>query len=193
MSRLFEQNIALDIANTCIGKLKPHCVLINLAGSLRRNASQVHDIEIVLLPRRKVVSTNLFGDYLLDVSPDFIQKVNRLGTILKGEASGRYCKVELAEGIAVDIFMPQVHDYYRQFAIRTGSAEFSHTTIAAAWVRKGWVGTADGLRKRSECVQTPSGYKCEQLNPEKPPVWNSEEQFFAWLGLKWVEPEKRIY
>jgi len=63
----------------------------------------------------------------------------------------------LPSGINLDLFVPQRHDYYRQYATRTGSGDYSYKVIASAWVSKGWVGTPDGLHKREDCSEYSNG------------------------------------
>lgn len=96
--------------------------------------------------------------------------------------------------------MPHPDDYFRQYAMRTGSAEYSHHVIAAAWSRKGWTGIDDiGLRKRSDCdCKIQSGKKVYTLssrakrgNCTLPPVWTSEAEFFLWLQVPYIDPEFR--
>jgi DNA polymerase/3'-5' exonuclease PolX len=157
--------------------LLPFCERCEIAGSIRREAPEVHDIEIVCLPR----NITLF---------EFVDAVNRLPK-KKGEPTGRYTQRLLPEGINLDLFMPQPHDYFRQFTIRTGSADYSAKVIAQGWVRKGWRGTENGLRLNRECININGRWICKVKNPTLPPIWQSEEEFFTWLGLKWIEPSLR--
>lgn len=183
--------------------LLPHCVMVNIAGSVRRMKQEgIKDIEIVCLPKTRAMaapqSLDLFGSplpVLKEHSVEFVKAVHSLGTIHSGDpATGRYVALS-TEGVKVDLFMPQAHDYYRQLCLRTGSADFSSKVIAVAWKRKGWVGTPDGLRRQSECQYTKVGtkktWKCISLTPTLPPVWQSEEEFFEWLGVDYVEPRLR--
>lgn len=89
--------------------------------------------------------------------------------------------------------MPDADDYFRQFAMRTGSADYSASVIAGGWVKLGWVGVGDaGLRRIEDCQKSPDGkWKLINKNGERPPVWKSEEEFFEWLNVEWVKPEKR--
>jgi len=116
-------------------------------------------------------------------------------------------KLEIANGIIakegalglpinLDLFMPEPHDYYRQLAIRTGSAEYAQKVIASGWRRIGWVGTENGLRLEKECYPKDLGggkkkWICAKQAPTLPPVWESEEAFFSWLNVEWVEQNNR--
>lgn len=96
--------------------------------------------------------------------------------------------------------MPDDFDFYRQFAIRTGSADWTAKYIAGGWKAIGWCGSDAGLRLQSECVSKTSdtdgkkSWKCIVAKSEQtlPPHWDSEKSFFDWLKIKYVEPKYRI-
>jgi DNA polymerase/3'-5' exonuclease PolX len=192
------------IAANIKANLEPYCDIINIAGSIRRKCPVVKDIELVLVPKKyQHKETNLFQEVVKEytvIHPDFERLVKQTGQVVKGKFTGRYMKVEVKqtiEGIEhtinLDMFMPQVHDYYRQFAIRTGSADYSFRFIASIWKKRGWVGTEDGLRLMKECYQVAENkwaIKKDQ-SPTLPPVWLSEEHFFKWLGVQYLLPEHR--
>lgn len=190
------RNIAV---NTCY-LLQPFCEKINIAGSIRRKKEFVKDIEIICLPKTITTSQDtLFGggEGIEEISPDFIKTVNSLGEIIKGKATGKYVKIKLDSGVVLDLFIPEPSDYYRQYAIRTGSAQFSQMVIATGWLKKGWCGTKDGLRLQSECEGKKGNdgktvWKCKVKNPTLPPVWQSEEEFFEWIGAPYLPAERRF-
>jgi DNA polymerase/3'-5' exonuclease PolX len=189
-----ELNIALPIVNKIVEQLRPYCDKIDIAGSCRREKPDVGDLEICAIAKMvSVKSDDLFGDPKLVVSPEFAKIANGLGKIIKGKPDGRYMQIELPEGINLDLFMPDAHDYYRQFAIRTGSSAYSFGAIATGWKKLGWVGTDGGLRKMDECEKKigDNKWKCVNPNPELPPHWTSEKHFFDWLGVKFIEPKYR--
>jgi hypothetical protein len=141
---------------------------------------------------------NLFGELsegIKQVSKGFIDIVNSLGKIVKGKADGKMMQIQL-QGIMLDLFIPDDFDYYRQYAIRTGSADYSFKVIANGWKNIGWCGSDKGLRKMSDCIGTkqPDGkikWKCINKNAELPPVWKSEEEFFQWIKVPIVKPQFR--
>jgi DNA polymerase/3'-5' exonuclease PolX len=190
---------AKDIAIRVGKRLQPFCTKINIAGSIRREKSEVGDIELICLPRMYVNEQgDLFGVVTATkkVSENFIAEVKSLGKVVRGEPTGRHMKIELPERIDLDLFMPQEHDYYRQFVIRTGSSEYSFRTIAHAWKRKGWCGTEHGLRLIKDCVEHKqsngkSTWECVNNDPELPPCWPDERSFFDWLGVPWIQPKLR--
>lgn len=185
---------AKEIGLRILKTIEPYCIRCDIAGSLRREKPDVGDIEICALPQ--TVKVDLFGGEEKR-SPGFIHVVKNIkGSVIKGEPTGRYMRIDLNEGISLDLFMPESTDYFRQYVIRTGSADYSARVIATAWVKKGWRGTPEGLRLESECYSKdlPDGKKkwiCTNKNPTLPPNFSDEYEFFQWLGLKWELPSKR--
>jgi DNA polymerase/3'-5' exonuclease PolX len=189
-TNLVEYSAAKRVADRIIQLLQPHCELIHIAGSVRREKQLVKDIEIVCIPKR-TQQPGLFDSGTWVVSSAFINNVKNItDVIMKGKFDGRYIQAVLKGGMKMDLFMPEPVDYYRQLAIRTGSADYSHTVLAMAWQKKGWCGSDKGLRLRSDCVATKTGWRCVR-DGEIPPVWKSEEEFFSWLGVDCIHPRMR--
>jgi len=188
---------AQDLAVAICYELQPFCDRINIAGSIRRRKPEVKDIEIVCQP--KVTETKDLFDTVTGSqrNSEFIAKAKALGRVIKGEATGRYMKIDLGT-IVLDLFIPELHDYYRQYAIRTGSADYSFKVIAAGWKKLGWCGSDKGLRKMADCVESKdessgkSKWKCVRSHAEEPPAWQSEEEFFSWLQVPLLLPQNRI-
>jgi DNA polymerase/3'-5' exonuclease PolX len=194
------------IADDIFHQLQPHCEegFIHIAGSIRRKKPDCGDIEIVCLPKSHQISEELFESkkgFVRD--QEFINTV-RKWMISSGDFYGRYMKIMYQYGdefdiVQLDLFMPRKEDYYRHLVIRTGSADYSARVVAAGWVKLGWQGTEDGLRRKTECTftylnkeKTKKKWFCFVKNPILPPAWQSEEEFFEWLQVPYIEPEKRI-
>lgn len=177
-------------------KLQPHCEIINIAGGVRRKKPEPHDIEIICIPKVEIVY-DLFGNEFDRIrGKGFTDVVNDMGKTVKGNSLGKMTQIQLPEGIMLDLFMPDDFDYYRQYAIRTGSADYSHKVIATAWKKKGWCGSDEGLRKMNDCIEMKdangkSKWKCVKPGAAKPPSWKSEEEFFNWIGVKVLRPKER--
>lgn len=195
------------IAGEVIQKIMPYCDLIHIAGSVRRQQSIVGDIEIICLPKMELTregvkikngQPNLFDasndennfTEILQAIPEFISIVNSWEKV-KGEPTGRYTQRILDNGVKLDLFMPMNKDYYRNYAIRTGSAEYSRFVIAGGWKKKGWCGTENGLRLISECEQKSNKWICMSETPTLPPIFESEHDFFNFIGVKYLNPEYR--
>jgi DNA polymerase/3'-5' exonuclease PolX len=188
-----EYKQAKIIADRIYELYEPHCELLHIAGSIRRKKADVKDIEIVCLPKREFTGTDLFGDGAWKVNAGFAHATMLMvDHVIKGKIDGRYMQTVLKGGMKMDLFLPQRSDYYRQLAIRTGSADYSAKVIATTWKKMGWCGTKDGLRRISDCMLTNSGvWVIQKQDGRLPPIWNSEEEFFNWLGIDFIKPEKR--
>jgi DNA polymerase/3'-5' exonuclease PolX len=189
---------AKKLADRIVEVFAPACEIINIAGSVRREKEDCGDIEIVCIPKTEDMVTGLFGETSRVVLPAFTNAIGQVSQkIIRGLDGGRYMQLALRENKSVanmnlDIFMPQPRDYWRIFAIRTGSADYSHLSIAGAWKKKGWVGTEDGLRLEKQCKEVAKNkYKAIVERPTLPPEWKSEEEFFQWLGIKFIHPKFR--
>lgn len=183
------KNIAGQITET----LAPHVVKMHLVGSLARDEITVKDIDIMVHPKKIFNQTDLFGGGHYTTDHNFFKAAQKLiAQITIGSLTGRYVQATLHCGITMDMFLPQPHDYYRHLAIRTGPASYAKQAIADTWVKKGWVGTELGLRRRHDCTHTPGGgWHCFAQNGEIPPEWQSEKEFFEWLGVPYMQPKYR--
>lgn len=189
---------AHEIAATIGKQLQPYTEKWHIAGSIRREKSEVKDIEILCQPRYFDSQPDFFGGAATQViSQNYVEVVNSLGKIIKGKPTGRYMQIELPQRINLDLFMPEPDDYYRQYAVRTGSAEYAHKTIAAGWLKKGWCGSDKGLRRIADCreeidpLSNKRKWICINPHGERPPAWQSETEFFDWLGVTVIMPKLR--
>lgn len=199
----FPLHDAIATADKIVVLLKPHCNRIHVAGSIRRFRPEVKDIEIVCEPMKQKEVTDLFGGGTEITVPGFADALATItDQVIKGSVAGRHMQIitnsQRCPGIKLDLFMPQPDDYWRQYAIRTGSWEYVQRFIAGGWSKKGWCGTDDGLRRKQECKHKDIGggkfkWVCVTENPTLPPVFNSEGEFFTWLGLNYIDPEFREF
>lgn len=180
--------------------MRPYCDIVKVAGSIRREKPEVKDVEIVALPQM-IMGKDLFGEDTEKVrSMDFKNIILGLGEVVKGKVDGKYMQIHMAQlGINVDLFMPDDFDFFRQFCIRTGSADWVSRFVAGGWRNLGWCGSDAGLRLQSECVSKTSetdgkkSWHCITAKKDQtlPPCWKSEQEFFDWLKLKYIEPKYR--
>jgi DNA polymerase/3'-5' exonuclease PolX len=154
------------IAVGVMEQLDPHCEVISLAGSIRRQRPTIGDIEIVCVPKP------------YDASPLFcsgIATVVNQWEKVRGELPCKYTQRILPEGVRLDLFMVHPDGYGLQRAIRTGSAEWSHQVLARAWVRAGFH-SFGGLLRRADGSVVPV---------------RTEPELFRLIGLPWVHPRDR--
>jgi DNA polymerase/3'-5' exonuclease PolX len=167
---------AKEIADNYVDALRPSCDRIEIAGSIRRRRPKVNDIEIVCIP--SVRMGGLFNDQPERVPSwyaFFDEVADSMWTIVKGNASGKYMHIDLNPyGIKIDLFTATPQNWGLIYAIRTGSAAYSHKVLATGWVRNGYKSVDGLLMKDGEAVPTPL-----------------EEDLFRYAGVAWVDPTKR--
>lgn len=161
-----EYSKALRIAERVKAELAPHCIRIEIAGSIRRKKSEVGDIEIVAMP--KPYDIGLFANGIAPVVNQWVK--------VKGELPCKYTQRILPEGIKLDLFFADPENWGLILAIRTGSAEYSHKELAVRWVRLGYESREGHLESRFGKLRIPV--------PE-------EIDLFRILGINYVEPENR--
>ena len=160
-----EYSLAKSLADELIEVLKPFCLKIEIAGSVRRKKPQVKDIEICLVPENSNKAFNELGKFLLKLDKNF--KYNKNGSRYK---QFRY------KGCQIDMFIAKPDNWGLIFLMRTGSAEFS-TKALAAWKRV----TGGGYAK--------DGY----LYNSKNEIFYTyeEEDMFKLCKMDFIEPELR--
>lgn len=151
---------AKQIAMKAAEELRPYCNRTEIAGSIRRKKSDVKDIEIVCIPKDEEIL-------------QFAALVNQWEKI-KGEPTGKYTQRRLPEGINLDLFMAKPRNWGLIFALRTGSAAYSHKILAGTWVRLGYRSVDGMLTKEEKLFGVPE-----------------EADLFDLLGLDFIEPEYR--
>ena len=158
---------AKEIADKLVLLLSPHCLRIQIAGSIRREKQIVGDIEIVAIP--KPYQTGLFEDGLASV-------VNQWEKV-KGEldyGKTKYTQRILPEGIKLDLFFAEEGNWGIILAIRTGSADYSHKILASGWVKRGYKSEGGYLIKDGKTYEV-----------------REEKDLFERLGIPYVEPRDR--
>lgn len=161
-----ELDQALKIAEKVKALLAPHCERIEIAGSIRRKKLHVKDIEIVAIP--KPFQIGLFESGIATV-------VNKWDKI-KGELPCKYTQRMLPDGIKLDLFFAEPKNWGLIYAIRTGSAQYSHKILAKGWVKNGY--------------RSKNGYLFAN---EKKIAVREEEDLFKRIGIPFKEPELRSF
>lgn len=161
------------IARGMAGSLSPFCVRVEVAGSIRRKAAEVGDIEIVCIPKYE---KDMFGD---ETNVSRLEGIDWsiYGTVI---ANGpRMKKIFLRQGIQLDLFivMPPAQFGYI-FLLRTGPADYSHRIVTP----------------RNKRGLLPSHLVCDEGA-----IWShgdicptpEESDVFRLLSLPYVEPWDR--
>ena len=171
------------VAAVVVAQLEPHCERIKIAGSIRRRRPEVGDIEVVAIARPYDVG--LFESGLAKVVNRWPKVKGELGPNcrytqrlvplvpplheLLGPSLGKVGDVKL------DLFFASPDNWGLIFAIRTGSADFSHKVLARGWRRMGY--TSKGGMLHSPLFDSPA--------------IREEEDLFRLIQMPWVPPEKR--
>ncbi|WP_298266060.1 hypothetical protein [uncultured Lutibacter sp.] len=157
---------AIIIAEKIKKQLAPHCERIEIAGSIRRKKPNVGDIEIVAIP--KPYDVGLFESGIATV----VKKWEKV----KGELPCKYTQRILPEGIKLDLFFAERDNWGNIFALRTGSASYSHLELASRWRSMGYNSEGGYLFRDGERIAV-----------------GEEEDLFKLLHMPYVPPEKRNY
>jgi DNA polymerase/3'-5' exonuclease PolX len=169
---------------------EPYCERVEIAGSIRRRAPEVKDIELVAVPLVEQVQTGLFGG-VYDVSDHLEQRVaegvsagwlaprdvdlhRKDGTVEQARRMGTRYKALVYDGIAVDLFVVRPPaDWGVVFTIRTGPADFSEALVTAC---------------QAKLMRVEHG---QLLRMGRPVPCPEERDFFRELGQPWLEPWER--
>lgn len=170
---------ALGIAKRFQKVIEPYCQKVTVAGSVRRMKPNVGDIELVCVP----LESDSLDKFFASGYP---------GMHINGHRLKRFKYPKSA--VQIELYITTPTDYGRILAIRTGSSAYSHLQLAVQWNRLGWCGTPDGLRRKKECDHKKGGWKIKpeyKDNPTMPPPFLTEEDFFKFLKIPWLSPDKR--
>jgi DNA polymerase/3'-5' exonuclease PolX len=186
-------SIAKSIADYLVGELSPYCLpdYCRIAGGLRREKADVHDIEIVCIskpgaPRPEFGQKRILASHL-EAGLYRLECEGRLG---RREKDGpKYKKISItleAFGVRtldhffLDLFIVRPETWGYQFTVRTGPAEFSHKLVTkqdlGGWL-PGNVRVEDALLwdvQTDTVIPTPE-----------------EADFLRETGLPWIEPRDR--
>lgn len=186
------------ITQHVINRVGKFCELISPAGSVRRQCKEINNIDFVLVPRvHQIIDPDLFGTPVTKsiISPNFTTAIKSLSTLTKVTPDGKQIQ-SVIWNAKVEFFVVNPFDFYRMLCIRTGSPGYIWHVIGPAWRGLGWCGTEYGLRRIDDCrviVDAGGKRRFELLNKsgDIPPAWQSEEHFFDWLQVPYVQPQDR--
>lgn len=180
---------AAEKANELFERLKPACDAMSVAGSIRRRAATVKDIELVVVPLPARGAT-LF-DATATIGDPFEQPKNRVDLLVERliaegfvawddelKRRGRRYKRLRFGTLPVDLFIVERDSFGLQLALRTGPAEFSKRLVTQQW-KEGWL--PDDMR-----VQDGRLYRAGQRVAVP-----TEAAFFNAIELTYKKPEAR--
>ena len=177
---------ARAVADALTNEFAHYCDRWEIAGSLRRGAPDVGDIEVVAVPRLAPSEVQtLFGPVatpprfeLDDVLAEHLTRGAIQHAPHKGW--GERQKKFMFDGVQIDLYITDAARFGVILLIRTGPQEFSHAL--AAWMQRGgdWRFAGGALEYRS-------GDAIGWLAHPTP----EERDVFAALGLSYIEPAQR--
>jgi DNA polymerase/3'-5' exonuclease PolX len=168
---------AKEVADGALAMLAPACERIEIAGGVRRQKAECHDVELVAIPRLSPI-VDIFGTAagyrnLLN------ERIEELRLVCSKNGD-RYKKIIYTADLNIDLFIVLPPAQWGViFTIRTGSADFSHHIVTPR--KYGGCMPSDHIVKDG-AVHTPAGYLVPM--PE-------EMDFLTFLGLGWIDPKER--
>ena len=182
---------ALKIAERLRLTLRDYCERVEIAGSIRRKSAQVHDIELVALPKLHTV-VDMFGGTSTPRSQLDLFPWPSLGQVIKN--GPRFKQIAITrKDITLDLFVVLAPAQWGVlYTLRTGPKDFSQWCVTRrnvggalpsdSHVENGvvlkdgfWQETGDGMRMiGGDAVPMPE-----------------EQDFLDYLGLGWIEPSAR--
>lgn len=163
------------IAGAVIEALRPHCIRIEIAGSIRREKEIVGDIEVVCIP--KPYETGLFTSGIALIVNEWQKlkgeleygKTKYTQRLLPGKLTGFPDKT-----IAVDLFFCTEANWASIFLIRTGDWEFSKKFMGTIMPQQGFKQFEGFVTKGGDIVEV-----------------KEEEELFALMNIPFIEPKNR--
>jgi DNA polymerase/3'-5' exonuclease PolX len=171
---------AMKYTSRFMAKIEPYVDKMEIAGSIRRQCEMIGDIDLVVTNKLTGGLETLFGDGQFP------------GMVMNGERLKRFKYP--GNKLQIELHITSPEDYGRILCFKTGSSAFVHHVITVQYNRLGWCGTRDGLRRKKECNHKSKRWEIKPeyaANPTKPPVFDTEYDFFDFLGLKWTPPQYR--
>jgi DNA polymerase (family 10) len=157
---------AAVLADRIVHCIEHLCDKVQVVGSIRRKRSEVHDIDIVLIPQAWMWNTIAQ-----------ILKNNMMADIVKAGPELVTLKIPtqaLAETVQVDIYKARPETWGVLLLIRTGSKEHNIKLCSRAKSMGLMLSAAQGVIKDGKVIAS-----------------RTEEEIFAALGLGYVEPKDR--
>lgn len=177
---------ARNLAESYVADLAPACERIEIAGSIRRKAPTVGDIELVLIAKPEL---GLFGGGVtLDGT---LTAMLERGRLIPGRINGPKAKQFIlphADGMALELYICNAQTWGALFTIRTGPADFARQVVT-------------GRDKGGRCppgMFTQDGRLWDSPGPlsegEASPIDTPEEVDYLWWTCGgWYAPEERAW
>jgi DNA polymerase/3'-5' exonuclease PolX len=178
---------AMAIAAEVQANLAPAVERIEVAGSIRRQVAEVHDIELVAVPRLEERTDGLFGLATVNLLTERVDLLIDRGVLSDHpedrKRGARYSKlVHFLSGMQVDLFSTTTDQFGITLLIRTGPAAYSQAFVTGLR-RRGFHAAGGELHR--------GGLGCGAYACEKVPC-PDEREMHDTVGMRWVPPYRRI-
>ena len=128
---------AQKLAQEIVEQIRPHCERIEVAGSIRRKKSEVHDVDIVLIPKPLLWHRIIAA----------LQRAMDAKILKRGDSIAQL----LIRDVNVDLYVTSEQTWEALLLIRTGSAEHN-IKLSQIALRKGMKLTHKGLTKSGKVI-----------------------------------------
>lgn len=181
--RVMGLDVARALAGRFVGLIAPYAERILVVGSIRRGREQVHDVDLLAIPKFEkkkdwfggLVEVNLLTtevDRLIEAKVvEARKKKNGTTMVGKGVAFLEF------EGYPVDLYYASEETWFGLMQIRTGSAAFNQSIASKA--------LHDGRRLHAD------GYGVSDETGRRLDDGKSEESIFAALRMRYYRPDER--
>jgi DNA polymerase/3'-5' exonuclease PolX len=173
---------AQQLAEAVRGDLAPHCERIEVAGSVRRRAATIGDLEFVCIPKYRM---DLLGNPLgseLDSRLDRLVLEDRFHRHKNGERQKQF--TIRSAGCKLELYICDEATWAVVMTIRTGSAEFSHRFVTQK--KKG------GLLPDNMKIGDGTDRGTNRLYIDGTVISTpTEEDLFRLAQMKWIHPWER--
>jgi len=178
--KAFPLEIAKLHAGIYLAAVLPYCERGLIVGSVRRSKPEVHDIEILIIPKttpEKDMFETVIGEIsAFELAFSALVKSWNADVVMDGPKSKRLIA---PDGIPLEIYVSDPARWGVETVIKTGSSDFSKRCVT--------IKQAGGYLP-SNCV-VKNGWQVYRGQTVLP--MPTEESFLDFLGLGWIDPEKR--
>jgi DNA polymerase/3'-5' exonuclease PolX len=180
----YPRETALKVAEELKAILGPACHQIAIVGSLRRGKAEVHDAELLYVPRFTERPEDMFASRFVDLAEEVTDKLLADGVLKKRPninghfawGSSNKLAIHVASGLPVDLFTTTEKRWWVALVIRTGSKE-TNLRLTTGAIKQG-----RKLNAYGEGVTMPDGTVTPAF---------SEKSVFDLCGVPYLQPEKR--
>lgn len=176
MKNILPINVVLPSAEFIRKELEPHCLRIEILGSLRRGKEMVGDVEFLVIPKG-VHQLSLFNNCRVSVAvnKELIEATRRYKVFKGGlEKEGRMVQFIGPGDIPYDLFIAGLENYGYQKVIRTGPYEHNIGFIIPLLKEKGYILRDAHIWKDGFIVPVPE-----------------EEDLYRLIGMDVIPPSDR--